>query len=459
MDRQSPKEKTPPSSHSKEPANWSKAFLFGLKALLPIAVLTGAVMGYGLLKASKPSLKKPKVVEKVWAVDVIDAVAKNITPTLHLYGKTVAGRQVELRALVAGKIIEVGPSLKEGALVKKGQMLVRIDDFDYQGAVREAKATLDEGLARQAELKASVQLEQENLKYAQAQLKLAQTDYERASNLAKRGTVSKKLADDRKVIVSQRAQSVSGHKVNLDLQQARLKGQEAVVERLKWKVDQADRRLEETELIAPFDAYVNEVSSEIGRLVSVNDKIANLIDNNQIDVRFTLTDAQYGRILAHETSLIGRKVKAVWKVGDKPIEYTATIKRIGAEIASQSGGVEIYAAIDTPMKPIPVRTGAFVEVKMQDRRYDNVYRVPQTALYNSNTIYLIIDGRLQPQQVKIVGADASDSLISAPLPKGVKILKSRLSLAGPGVKVKPRTSLQIPTSKKPEQTAKTTKGL
>ncbi len=437
--------------------------LLFLKVAFPVAILAAASVGYSQLKTAKPVPKKPKIIEKVWSVDVIKATAKRVIPTLHLYGKTVSRRQVELRALVAGKIIKTGPGLKEGAIVKAGEMLVVIDDFDYIGAIREAKSFHEEANARAQEMSANVLLEQENLKFAQAQLALAQKDYERALGLSKRGTVSKKLADDRKVILSQRAQSVSTHKVNLDFQRARLKGQIAVIDRLKWKVDQANRRLVETKLIAPFDAYVNSVSAQVGRTVSANDKVANLIDINQIDVRFVLTDAQYGRILSQESTLVGRKITVSWKVGDKPIQYTATIKRIGAEIASQAGGLEIYASIDTPKNPLPLRTGAFVEIKMNDREYKNVIQVPQTALYEGDTIYIIEEGKLKPIKVKITGTAGSDSLISINLPPNTKILSSRLSLAGQGVKVKPRSPVQPSqkekTIEKRDTTAHNNKGL
>lgn len=411
--------------------------LFVLKMIVPIAIVIASLAGYGYLKNSKPLPSKPKLVEKTWPVQTIKAKASTVTPTLNLYGNTVSGRQVEIRALVAGKIIETGPALKEGALVKKGEMLLAIDDFDYKGATREAQAFLEEAIARQAELRAAVMLEQENLKFAKAQLLLAQKDYQRAAGLSKRGTVTKKLADDRKVIVSQRAQMVSTHKVNLELQRARLKGQKAVIERLSWKVDQAKRRLEETKLIAPFDAYVSSVSAEIGRTVGANDRIATLIDAQEIDVRFVLTDAQYGRILDYEKTLIGRKISLSWKVGEKPITYQATIKRIGAEIASQTGGVEIYAAITEAKDLQTLRTGAFVEVKVKDREYKNVYQLPQTAIYNGNTIFLVVNNRLKPILVTIVGTAGSDSLIRADLPDGAEILSSRLTLAGEGVKVKP----------------------
>lgn len=427
------------------------------KVFLPLLILGFAVITYSYLINSKPKPPKPKFVERAWPVDVVPARFANITPTLKLFGKTVSSRQVEMRALVSGKIISAGKALKEGALIKKGETLIKIDDFDYKGASREAQANLNEAKARLKEMQSSFKLEQENLKYAKQQLELAMTDFKRAEKLAGRGTVTKKLVDDRKVIVSQRRQAVSTATVNLDLQQARQAQQSAIIERLEWKISQAQRRLEETELKAPFDAYVNSVNAEIGRTMNVNDRVAILIDQNNIDVRFTLSDAQYGRLIADEKSLTGRKVKVIWRVGEKPIEYTAKIVRTGAQITAEAGGVEIYAALDKPNQTVAIRSGAFVEVLLKDRSYKQVLRLPQSALYDGDKIYAIKDGRLKAIKVKLVGVAGNDILVICNVIKDTPLLTSRLTTAGEGLKVilRDRNSKAPPDNNKKSQDAKT----
>lgn len=434
------------------------------KFILPLAIIGGGVAGYAMLKASKPAPRKPQVVEKVWPADAVTAVASAVTPKLSLYGKTVSSRQVDIRALVSGKIIEVGDGLKEGALVKKGEMLLKIDAFDYQGALTEATANLNEAIAKRDELSASIKLEESNLSHALDQLELAKKDYNRVAELSKKGTVTKKLADDRNVIVSQREQAAAASRVNIELQKARMAQQVAIADRLQWKVTQAKRRLEETTLTAPFNAYVSAVNAEVGKTVSANDSIARLIDREEIDVRFVLSDAQYGRILAHENTLIGRDVAVSWKVGETPVTYTANVVRIGAEISSQSGGVEVYAKVDNPTEPTPLRAGAFVEVTINDRQYEDVYQMPQTALYNGSTIYLIENERLKPVTIEVVGTSGSDILVAGDIPSGSRILTTRLTLAGEGVKVdvrEPKTpdAKNAPLDKTANAAEKAAKGL
>ena len=94
---------------------------------------------------------------------------------------------------------------------------------------------------------------------------------------------------------------------------------------------QSERRLSETRLVAPFDAYVSDANAEVGRLLNVNDRVATLIDRNWIEIRFTLTDRQYGQIVSQEGTVVGRKIDVRWRLGSRVLSYPARIERGGSE--------------------------------------------------------------------------------------------------------------------------------
>ena len=112
---------------------------FSAKILLPIAVLLVAAAAYGALKASKPGLTKRQAPEKISYVKAFAASFGDHQPLLRLYGETTPGRRVELRALVGGEVISSSPDMREGAVVKKGDVLLQIDKFNFDGALDDAK--------------------------------------------------------------------------------------------------------------------------------------------------------------------------------------------------------------------------------------------------------------------------------------------------------------------------------
>lgn len=408
------------------------------KTLAPLLVLALGAGSYAGLKATKPEVPQRPTQEKVWPVRAVAANFSDFRPDLRLYGKTRAGRSVELRALVAGEIIEIGEALREGGLVKKGDVLVRIDPFTYQGALDEAEAKLREARAKLREIEAKIASEQDALKRAKEQLEISRRDLARAVPLAARGTVSKKLADDRRMKVSEREQAAELRVNNLEIEQAKAEQQQAIIAQLDWRVRQAKRNLEDTVVEAPFDAYVTEASAELGRRVNANDQVATLLDQDWIEVRVTLSDRQYGRIVTKEGTVVSRPLKVQWHVGDRPFVYRARIERVAAEISSEKGGVDVYARLETPRDPVPIRPGAFVEVLVPDRAYENVARLPQTALYGGDRVYVIDQGRLSLRQVDLVGTAGADVLVRGPLTKGERIMTTRLSSASEGLRVEER---------------------
>jgi len=167
--------------------------------LVPVFVLAGAFGIYQYMKITKPQAATRAPQEVIFPVHSLSVVSVNDQPVLTLYGTTVAGRQVELRALVAGKVHKTGPQLLTGGEVKAGDMLLEIDTFDYEVDVSEAQSRLAEARAKLVETEASLEVERGNLISANEQLRLAQTDLDRAKALDTRGTVSKRTVDDRRL--------------------------------------------------------------------------------------------------------------------------------------------------------------------------------------------------------------------------------------------------------------------
>jgi len=199
----------------------SKVLNVSAKTLAPVLVLALGIASFVGLKATKPEIPQRALQERVWPVIAVTVDITNFQPTLTLYGQTVSGRRVELRSLVSGEVLETGPHLREGGVAAKGDVLLRIDPFQYRGAQDEAEAKLAEARAKSREISATIESEQDALKRAREQLVIARRDLERAVPLAEKGTVSKKVADDRRMIVSEREQSLDQRVNNLAIQQAR----------------------------------------------------------------------------------------------------------------------------------------------------------------------------------------------------------------------------------------------
>lgn len=369
---------------------------------LPILIVLVTLTIIFILIATRPRMRPVPVAERVWPVEVIEAHYGTVRPELRLFGEVTAGRRSELRPLVSGLIIEVGPNFRDGGIVGKGELLVQIDPFDYETALAEQRSILKE---------------------AEARLQLLKKDYERAKELRIENTVSEQFLE------------------KAELEQVQ---QEAIVEQRGISVSQAQRDRTETRLLAPYDGVINNVSANLGSQVSGfgNDKVADLIDTSRLEVRFSLSNAQYGRLLESGDPVIGRPVRVSWTIGNETMEYDARIERVGAEIVSTTGGVEVYAVIESSGSQTNLRPGAFVAVSLSDKIYQNVISAPDSAIYGEDVIYVIKDERMVERRIHIQGYDGSNLLFTRagdpPVEEGDLIVTTQLREGGSGAKVEVR---------------------
>ena len=363
-----------------------KEYIKKIKRVNPtVLLLLATFLVISLLRVTKDEPEVLIIPEKSWPVSVIEAQYSDVQPTLSLFGEVITSRRSELRSLVGGQVVQVGENFKEGAVVEKGELLLRIDDFEYKNAVIEESA----------------------------KLQVMNRDFDRADELFKQGNISEQFRDN------------------------------ALLEKTKQELvlSEVEKDLRDTELFAPFDGVINDVQATLGKQVSTfNDKIGEIIDIKNMEVRFSLSKAQYGRLLEDTDKILGRKIEMSWTVGKRDLVFNASVSRVGAEITSNTGGVNIFANIVINSgEESPLRPGAFVRLKMPDKTYESVVSIPETAVYEDKYIFIVNDQRLKKIMIEILGYDQSKvlvkPLVDSKIKNGDYVVVNQLREAGENVKV------------------------
>lgn len=372
-----------------------------LRAVLrrPLLIVIAAIVIVGIMLATRPKVAAVDPPERTWPVEVVTVNYADYQPSLNLFGEVIAGRRSELRALVAGIVIETGKNFREGAFVEKGELLLQVDPFEYRNDVEEQTALLAE---------------------ATANIATRRRDLKRIEKLFAEKNVSEQALDDARLAVDQ---------------------QLAIYEQRRIGLARAKRALTDSRLTAPFAGVLSGVSVNTGKNLTANDKVADLIDTARLEVSFTLSNTQFGSIVESGESITGRAVAVTWKVGDEQLTYQATVERVGAEIDSTSGGVVLYATIEPDARTL-LRPGAFVSVSMPDKQYRGVLRAPDSALYDNDRVFVVRDSRLVARTVEVIGHDGSEMLFRAagetPINDGDQVVITQIREGGEGVMVEIR---------------------
>ena len=405
------------------------------KILLPLLVLVGAGFMAKSLIATRPQVAPTPALERVWTVAAVATTPGQAAPELKVFGQVVAGRDVELRPLVAGRVTEVGPNFVDGGLVREGDLLVEIDPLDYQASIKQIEAQIAEERAKIVEYESEILAEHEMITQLRVQRDIHRRGVERRDALKQKGTGTEKSLDDARMALSESAERIFGRQQSVSRLTSRIDQQHAVVDQMSAALDRAKRDLEETRLVAPFDGFLTNTVTAVGRRVGVGDLIATLTDANWLEARFHMSNGDFLRLI-DSGDFRGRPARVAWRLADREIAFEASIERLESVIDPQSGGVQLFARIKEAGLEGVLRPGAFVEVRIELGPYNDVVRLPESALYDRATVYRIEDGRLAPLQVELVARDGKDILVRGDFEADDMVVTSRFAEIGPGVRVK-----------------------
>jgi len=362
----------------------------------PLLIVLVTAVVIVLMIITRPRTVSVDLPERVWPVDVVVLSKADYQPTLELFGQVVAGRRSELRSRVPGPIVEVGRNFREGAAVAEGELLVQIDPFKYRNDVAEQRALQTE---------------------ARADLDIKRRDLDRIRELFDEKNVSEQNLDDALLAVEQR---------------------QSMLEQRRIGLLRAERALRDARLTAPYAGVLSGVSAELGKQLSQNDQVAEIIDTSRLEVRFSLSKSQLGRLLEANDDIAGRPVEISWQVGKQTLIYKAVVERISAEIDSSTGGVGLYAVITQEAETL-LRPGAFVWANVPDKNYQNVFKAPESSLYGSDQVYVVVNDRLERRSIEVKGY-AGDNILFVPagnpaIADGDKVVSTQIREGGAGIKV------------------------
>ena len=394
-----------------------------LRILVPLGILALGIVIFIILKGTGPAVEAEPSAEKIWPISAIRVSKEDFQPKIIEYGSIVAGNQADLRSLVSGRIVNVGERLFEGAIINEGDLIVGIDRHDYELELVDRKAAVTEVLTRISETKAELVSEIKLLSISKSQLSLRKKDMNRRQKLVKQGTTSRKSVDDSVIAFNEASKAATLRNQTIIRLKNRLKQHQASAKRAQSAYSLAKRNLEETRLLAPFNGFLANVDASIGQYVRSTDRLARLIQSDRLEVSFRLSESDFGGLLDNMNGadqnkvsvpdgLIGRKIEVTWKVGKKNLSFEAIIERLGAEIDSTSGGIDIFARLLGLNFTTPLRPGAFVAVGIPGRIYNDVIKIPRSALLDNKYLFIIREGRLKRLNVEIAQLGPDWVLIS-----------------------------------------------
>src|SRR5215831_10624012 len=213
-----------------------------------------------------------------------------------------------LAARVAGHITAIVPA--DNSLVRKGEVIFRIDDGDYKIAVDAARtkiatqqATIDRIGRQIAAQSSAVEQAQANLASAEAALKRAGLDYDRQQSLSTKGFAShatfeqSEAARDQGVAGVKAAQAAyDAARTNVDVTRAQQAEAQAQLAEFKTQLAKAERDLEFTFVRSPVDGTFSNRLVNPGDYIAVGQRLGNVVPLDDVFIDANFKETQLKRI-------------------------------------------------------------------------------------------------------------------------------------------------------------------
>ena len=378
--------------------------------------------------------RSQKARERTFAVKVVPAEVTSINPTLNAFGEIQSRKTLDLRMAASGQIQELSTNFVEGGSVKGGELLIRLDDSDYQTAVDLAENNLIDAKNEVMESARNLSFSKEELAAAEEQEKLRLRALTRQEDLVERGVGTAAALENAELSASGATQAVLSRKAAVD--QAKNRGAQADTRlvRAKLALKDAKRKLEDTKLFAEFSGLLSGVSLVKGGIVSANERLGQLIDPEVLEVSFKISTQQYTRLLNDNGELLKAPVSVALTNTEQGLNADGVIIRDSASVAKGQTGRQVYAKLT---KSVGFKPGDFVAVKVEEPTLNWVVKLPSTALDASNKVLLLgEEERLEEAQVKLMRRQGNEVIVRSRDLSGKEIVAQRTPVLGAGIKVK-----------------------
>jgi multidrug efflux pump subunit AcrA (membrane-fusion protein) len=404
-----------------------------VRTLLPLLILAAGVIGFLILRATAPESPPMAVGERVWRVNTETVSPATLSPVLTLYGHVTTPRTANLRAAVEADVLET--VAEEGRRVTEGDVLIRLDD-------REIRLLMAQREADVADIRAQISAERlrnardrEALRHDEALLELARRAVARAEDLLARNLGSQSNLDDARRAYEQQALAVNTRRLALEDFEARIEQLEARARRTGALLEEVRLDLERTQVRAPFDGRIARLAVAPGDRVRVGDALITLYDAAALEVRARIP-ALYLPVVRDALDA-GERLTARGTIDAR--EVLLELTRLAGEAPATGAGVEGLFRITEGGEHAPL--GRFMTVHLELPAQDNVVALPFEALYGTDRIYRVEDGRMRALRVERRGewinADGRERLLvhSPEIRDGDRLVITRLPNALDGLRV------------------------
>lgn len=369
--------------------------------VLALAIIAAGAAGYLLLKSVRQAPARQEVQPPLPIVRTVPVSIGDLDMTISGEGTVRPLAEVQIVPQVSGKVMEVSPNLVNGGSFEKDELMLRIDDADYEIAATQARAGLQQA-------RSNYQSAVEDSAAAVSEWQSLHPDTPPPPLVAK--------------------------KPQLEAARAQLEAQRAGLERARLD-------LARTRIYAPFDCRVSSEQADTGQYVTPGQALATVYATAAVEIVVPMessalqwfdvpgftTDRKQGSQAAVTAGTAGAK-----------IVRNGRVVRAQGKIDENTRMVSVIIRVDDPFATNPpLAPGQFAEVTVFGRKILDAAIIPRAALREQDIVWAVDpkESRLYIRKIDLAHLDSRGVVVRSGLNSGEHVAVSVLKAVTDGMKV------------------------
>ena len=332
----------------------SRLISFLTRTLISIVCLAIAVGVVVLLVNTRPQLDISTGERSLPAVVVMKAAKIPIARRTVGYGTAKAIRHADVPTLISSTVLTLPPTTRVGFSVKKGDLLVVLDDVDFKQQFIRAELSLATAKSAKTLLEVERVAAEELAVLATLDQQLAQEEHQRVLDAFNRGAAKQREVD----FAMQKAIAASSTAVNATEAANRFPSMEeqafSTISIRRAELKLAEENLKRCKVLSPIDGVIQEVDVWVGEHVSNGKRIARVVNSGSMEIPLRLPSHARSHVNVHDPV-------SLRSAGFGKRHWEARISRIAPEDDSHSRTMIVFVDVEqSPTSGNRIPPGLFV---------------------------------------------------------------------------------------------------
>ncbi len=425
--------------------------------MITIPIIIGVVVFIFMSNSKKPPQQKDIILDSP-SVRVMEVSPIDVLPRAIGYGTSRPAKTWKAIAQVSGKIIHTHSQLQKGSIIRKGEILLKIDATEYRINLAKIRANIQNFNVQIMQLKVEEENNHKILELQKNDLDFKRKEVDRQTELFKKNIISKKDYEAQfQSFISQEIQ-VQNIQNALNLVPVKLELLQTQLDQAKSDLESANLQLSHTTISAPFDIQIVEVSNKLSEFVQTGKTIleANDIAETEVEAQFIMSSLKpiFLSVMDKARNVdvalsIGKALGIKAKVRlasnpDRPMEWQASFNRRSDTLDAETRTVGLIVVVQNNIDAQGTRgerflfTGAYCEVELQGKIQPNMIVIPRSALHPQNIVLLMdSEQKLVKREIEVLYTISDFVVVKSRIESGDTLILSDIVPAVNGMKVDP----------------------